>query len=121
ARVTKTESGAPCVDIDSRHDNGTWHTGIFIPAGLLKTGEDFVITVDYEVIEHLTADNYFYVFARSDKLGLGADRWQTWSGEAGTRGVAKLLLSADSDDFSVTAGICKQGAIRILGMKIVRG
>lgn len=80
-----------------------------------------MITVSYEIIERSAVDSYFYVFARSNRLGLGADQWQTWGGEAGNRGVAKLRLAANADDYSVTAGICKQGAIRILDMKIMRG
>ena len=121
ARVAPVGSGAFCVEADSRHDNTTWHSCIFVPAGLLKTGQNYVITVSYEIIERSAVDSYFYVFARSNRLGLGADQWQTWEGEAGNRGTARLRLAANADDYSVTAGICKQGAIRILGMKIMRG
>ena len=121
ARVMPIGNGAFCVQGDSRHDNTTWHSCIFVPPGLLEGGRDFAITVSYEIIERSAADSYFYVFARSDRLGLGADRWQTWGGEAGQRGVVKLRLAANAGDYSVTAGICKQGAIRILAMKIVRG
>jgi hypothetical protein len=120
ARVV-ARAGAFCVEADSRHDNATWHSCIFVPAGLLKAGEEFVITLSYEIIERSAADSYFYVFARSNHLDVGADHWQTWSGEGGERGVAKLRLLATADDYSITAGIFKQGAMRILAMKVARG
>ncbi|MDQ0472693.1 right-handed parallel beta-helix repeat-containing protein [Labrys wisconsinensis] len=121
ARVVTIRPGTACVEADSRRDAATWHSSIVVPAGLLRAGQDYVVTLGYEIVERSAADSYFYVFARSDRLGLGADQWQTWSGEPGERGVAKLRFSAAADDIAITAGICRQGAIRILAMTIQRG
>ena len=121
ARVAPTPSGAFCVEADSRRDNATWHSCISVPPGLMRAGQAYVIAVQYEVVEHTDPNSYFYVFARSNRLGQGADQWRTWGGEAGDRGVAKLRITPQADDCGVVTGICKQGAIRILGMKVARG
>jgi hypothetical protein len=121
ARVVPIGAAGFCVEADSRHNDATWHSCIAVPAGLLRAGQDYVITLSYEIIERSAADSYFYVFARSNRLGYGADQWQTWGGEQGERGVAKLRLSVNTDDYFVIAGICKEGAMRILAMKVARG
>ena len=121
ARVVPNGPGKLSVEADSRQDKTTWHSCIFVPAGLLKSGQEYVITVNYEIVDRLTEDTYFYVFARSNRLGMGADQWQTWSGEAGGHGIAKLRVSLAADDYAITAGICKQGAMRIVNMKITHG
>lgn len=86
-----------------------------------QSGQDYTVTVSYEIIDRLDDESYFYVLARSNRLGQGADRWQTWSREAGERGIAKLRVSLAADDYGIVAGICKQGAMRILDMQIWRG
>src|SRR5271157_5680727 len=68
-----------------------------------------------------SADTYFYVFARSDRLGVGADHWQTWHGEPGARGEAKLRISPSADDYVINVGIHYQGAIRIENLKVLLG
>jgi hypothetical protein len=40
----------------SRHGNATWHPCIFVPAGQLKAGQDFVITLSSEIIERCAVD-----------------------------------------------------------------
>jgi len=120
-RVTKDDKGQPNLEADSRRDETPWHSCITVPSGLLKAGEDYLITLDYEIIERSGEDSYFYVFARSHRLGNGADRWQRWRGEPGARGVAQLRISPTADDVQIVAGIHNQGAMRIRAMKIVHG
>ena len=121
AQVVAVGDGANGVECDSRRDRTAWHSCIVVPSGLIKAGQSVVVTVRYEIIERAATDSYFYVFARSNRLGLGADQWQTWGGEPGQTGTAKLRVTPSADDYSVTAGIANTGAIRILDMKIVRG
>ncbi len=122
ARVVTEGPGKLCVEADSRSDNTTWHSCVAVPPGLLKSGQDYAITISYEILDRQTEDSYFYVFARSNQLGMGADHWQTWSGEAGERGISKLRISSlAANDYAVVAGVCKQGAMRILDMRIQLG
>jgi hypothetical protein len=120
-QVAKDDKGQPCLEADSRRDKGTWHSCITLPTGLLKVGEDYLVTVDYQILESTDETSYFYVFARSGKLGYGADKWQRWRGEPGTQGIAKLHICPTAGDFQITAGIHNQGAIKIRNMKIVHG
>jgi parallel beta helix pectate lyase-like protein len=120
-RVVHGEKGQPVFEADSRRDQGEWHSCIILPKGLLEAGKDYVVALDYEVIERSGNDAYFYVFGRSDHLGIGADQWQRWHGESGARGVAKLRISPTAGDFIVTAGIHRQGVIRIWNMKVLLG
>jgi hypothetical protein len=120
-RVTKDKKGQTVLEADSREDKGVWHSCIILPKGLLKAGEDYVITFDYEVIERTETNAYFYVFARSKSLGYGADQSQQWRGESGTHGVAKLRISPIANDFVINVGIHNQGAIRIRNMKVLQG
>jgi hypothetical protein len=80
-----------------------------LPRGLLKAGDDYLVTLDYEIIERSGADAYFYVFGRSDRLGIGVDQWEKWHGEPGARGTAKLRISPTADDYLIVAGIHNQG------------
>ena len=121
ARVAAATDGKPCVVADTRHDNTEWHTCIWVPPGPLKAGQQYCITVSYEIIDRVTDDSYFYVFARSDRLGYGADHWQTWNGEPGERGTQKLRVFLTSGDYALTVGIRKQGAMRILAVKVEHG
>jgi hypothetical protein len=68
ARVVPIGAGGFCVEADSRHNDATWHSCIAVPAGLLRAGQDYVITLSYEIIERSAADSYFYVFARSNRM-----------------------------------------------------
>jgi hypothetical protein len=120
-RVAKDEKGQTILESDSRRDKGVWHSCITLPKGLLKAGKEYVVTLDYEVIERSGAESYFYVFGRSDRLGYGADHWQTWHGEPGAQGVAKLRLSPAADDYVINVGIHSQGAIRIRNLKVLLG
>lgn len=121
AHVAAASAGRLCVEADTRRDNTEWHTCILVPPGPLKAGQEYCITVSYEIVDRLTDDSYFYVFVRSDRLGYGADHWQTWNGEPGDRGIQKLRVSLTSGDYAINAGIRKQGAMRILDMKVQRG
>jgi hypothetical protein len=120
-RFAKGDKGQLFLEADSRDDKGEWHSCITLPRGLLKAGNDYVITLDYEIIERSGIDTYFYVFGRSSTLGMGADQWQKWRGESGAQGVAKLRISPTTEDFVVTAGVHKQGTIRIRKMTVVHG
>ncbi|HZY38268.1 MAG TPA: right-handed parallel beta-helix repeat-containing protein [Mucilaginibacter sp.] len=121
AKITGDDKGRPCIEADSRRDNTTWHSCILLPGGLFKAGQDYVVSIDYEVIDRVGQGSYFYVFARSGSLGYGADYWQRWYGEAEDHGTAKLRFSPSANDYQLTVGICKQGAIRILNLKIIHG
>jgi Right handed beta helix region len=120
-RVATDDKGQAVLEADSRSDKSDWHSFITLPKGLLKAGEDYFITLDYEVIDCSSQGSYFYLFARSGSLGYGADKWLKWSGESGARGTAKLRISPSAGDFQITAGICKQGAIRIRNLQLFHG
>jgi hypothetical protein len=92
-RFAKGDKGQPFLEADSRGDKSEWHSCIIPPRGLIKAGKDYVIALDYEIIERSDLDSYFYVFGRSGRLGTGADQWQRWHGESGAQGVAKLRIS----------------------------
>jgi hypothetical protein len=106
---------------DTRGNKNDWHSCITLPRGMLKAGKDYVVALDYEVIERSSADTYFYVFGRSEQLGLGADHWQTWHGEPGARGEAKLRISPSANDCVINVGIHNQGAVRIENLKVLPG
>ena len=95
SQVVKDAKGQPVLDADTRHVKSEWNSCLSIPAGLLKAGKEYVITVEYEVIDRSGPDNYFYTFVRSDRLGIGADHWQNWHDDPGARGVAKLRIELD--------------------------
>ena len=50
-RVVKDENKQSVLEANSRNDNGEWHSCITLPKGLLKTGESYFITLDYEIID----------------------------------------------------------------------
>jgi hypothetical protein len=120
-RVERGDKGQPILVADTRGNKSEWHSCITLPRGLLKAGKDYLVTLEYEVIERSSADTYFYVFGRSDQLGLGADQWQTWHGEPGARGEAKLRISPNANDYVINVGIHNQGAIRIENLKALLG
>ena len=121
-RVGQDEKDQLYLEADSRGDNNWWHSCITLPKGLLKAGEDYVVALDYEIIEGTEAANaYFYMCAHSGHLGYGADKWQRWRGETDAKGVAKLRISATVDDLVIIVGICNRGAIRIQNLKVLHG
>jgi hypothetical protein len=87
---------------------------------MLKANEDYVVSLDYQVVDRLP-DTHFYVLARSNRLGYGADKSQRWSGEPGARGEMKLRLTPTADDFVISIGTFKQGAIQIRNLRVVHG
>jgi len=120
---TRAGQGAgnqPFLAADTRSAKGDWNACIVLPKGLLKVNQDYVVSLDYEVVDR-SPDAHFYVLARSNRLGYGADKSQRWSGEPGARGTIKLRLTAAADDFIISAGIFKQGAIQIRNLKVVHG
>lgn len=121
SQVVKDAKGQPVLDADTRHVKSEWNSCLSIPAGLLKAGKEYVITVEYEVIDRSGPDNYFYTFVRSDRLGIGADHWQNWHDDPGARGVAKLRIELPTNDFYIIVGIHNQAAIRIRNMKVLQG
>jgi hypothetical protein len=120
-RVARDSKGQLCLEADSRHDKSEWHSCIVLPQGLLKAGQDSVVTVDYEVIDRSSPDAYFYVFGRSNRLGISADHWEKWHGEPGAPDVAKLRIFPTADDYAIIAGIHNQGAMRIRSIKVLHG
>src|SRR5271163_3339975 len=50
-RVERGDKGQPILVADTRGNKSDWHSCITLPRGLLKAGKDYVITLDYEVIE----------------------------------------------------------------------
>lgn len=117
-RLVKDEKGQPALEADTRRGKSEWNSCLSIPAGLLKAGKDYMITISYEVIDCAGPDNYFYSFVRSDHLGIDADQWQKWHGEPGATGVARLRISMTAGDFYIVVGIHNQGAMRIREMKV---
>jgi hypothetical protein len=120
-RIVTDAKGQQSLEADTRNDKGEWHSCVTLPQGLLKSGQDYVVTVDYQVIERSGDGCFFYVFARSASLGYGADQWRKWGGQPGSRGEAKLRISASVGDFRINAGIHNQGAIRISGLRVTHG
>lgn len=121
ARVTKDNTGEPLIEADSGGDKVEWHSVIALPTGLLKGGEDYLIALDYEVVERTEQGSYFYIFMRSLRLGNGADRWHKWGGEAGVRGVVKFRVHPSAEDYRIIAGIHNQAAIRIRSLRVFHG
>ena len=119
-RVGQDTGNRPFLESDTRGAKGDWNVCIILPKGLLKVNQDYVVSLDYDVVDRLP-DSHFYVLARSNRLGYGADKSQRWSGEPGTRGTIKLRFTAGADDFIISAGIFKQGAIQIRNLKVVHG
>ena len=119
---TNPDPDGKSLDADTRGQNGQWNSCLRLPTGLLKAGKDYLIVVNYEVIDRPTMDDYFYTFVRSGSLGIGADQWQTWHDDAGAAGKAQLRVVAPAaGDFYVVVGIHKQGALKITGMRIFQG
>jgi len=121
ARVVKDEKNQPVLEADTRNDRGEWHSCIVLPKGLLKSGQDYTVTLDYEILARSDTDSYFYVFGRSDRLGMGADHWQQWHGDPGARGTAKLRITPTADDYVINVGIHRQGAMRIRKFEVRLG
>jgi hypothetical protein len=121
ARVVQDGNGRPLIEADSRNDKGEWHSVLTIPKGLLKAGDEYLITLDYEIVARAGQGNYFYLFIRSQSLGYGADHWQKWGGEAGARGVVKFRVAPSAGDYGIVAGIHNQGAMRIRSLRVVHG
>lgn len=120
-KPAKDSAGQPVLEADSRGNASSWHSCLVLPKGLLKAGEEYVAVLDYEIVDYSGEGSYFYLFARSDSLGYGADQWRKWGGDAGTRGTAKLHIAPTAGDFQITAGIYKQGAMRIRNLRILHG
>src|SRR5579859_3216150 len=64
-----TPKGDRVLSADTRKSTDEWNSCLIIPAGVLKAGKNYTITIDYEVVDRSGADNYFYVFVRCDRLG----------------------------------------------------
>jgi|GEM_PF-557498 hypothetical protein len=117
-----TPKGDRVLSADTRKSTNEWNSCLIIPAGLLKAGKEYTIAIDYEVVDRSGPDNYFYVFVRCDRLGIGADQWQSWNDDPGTVGTAKLRVSAlKTSDFYIVLGIHRQAAIRIRNMRVSEG
>ena len=109
-QVVQDSKSQPSFQSDCRMARGDWHSCVTTKPGLLKAGEDYVVTINYEIIDRSDQGSYFYVFARSRSLGLSADKWCKWLGEAGSRGVAKLRISPTAADYIITTGILQPGS-----------
>jgi len=117
-----TPRGDRVLSADTRKSADEWNSCLVIPAGLLKAGKEYTIAIDYEVVDRNGPDNYFYVFVRCDRLGIGADQWQRWNDNPGTVSTAKLRVSAlKTADFYIVLGIHRQAAIRIRNMRVSQG
>ena len=119
--LVRDNKGQPVLEADTRHSKSEWNTCLSIPAGLLKAGKDYMITVNYEVVDRTGPDNYFYAFVRSDRLGVSADQWQTWHDDPGTTGVAQLRVTMPAGDFYIIVGIHNKADVRIRDMKVYQG
>ncbi|TDX00333.1 right-handed parallel beta-helix repeat-containing protein [Dinghuibacter silviterrae] len=117
-----TPKGDRVLSADSRKSTAEWNSCLIIPAGLMKAGKEYTITIDYEVVDRSGPDNYFYVFVRCDRLGIGADQWRRWNDDPGTVGTTKLRVSAlQTSDFYIVMGIHRQAAVRIRDMRVEQG
>jgi hypothetical protein len=89
AREGPIRPGVFCVGADSHHDNATWHSLIFVPAGLLNTGQDFVGHA--ELRDHRALRQFIFTLRTRplEPAGPRPDRWQTRSDETREREVAK--------------------------------
>src|SRR5271169_5496167 len=50
-RVAKDDKGRPILEADSRRDKSEWHSCTTLPRGLLREGKEYVVALDYEIIE----------------------------------------------------------------------
>jgi hypothetical protein len=120
-RVVRDEKNQPVLDADTRNERGEWHSCIILPKGLLKSGQDYIVTLDYDILARSDTDSYFYIFGRSDWLGTGADHWQQCHGEPGAGGTARLRITPTTEDYVVNVGIHNQGAMRIRKLEVRLG
>ncbi|HEY9777243.1 MAG TPA: right-handed parallel beta-helix repeat-containing protein [Planktothrix sp.] len=120
-RLAKDAKGVNCFNADTKQSHAPWNTCITIDPGVMKAGQDYVVKLDYQVFDRPTDDTYFYVFARSGKLGQGADVWTTWHDAPGTRRSAILRIRPKSDDYGVYVGIHTKGSERIENLRIIHG
>lgn len=95
--LVRDGKGQLVLEADTRHLKSEWNSCLSIPAGLLKTGKDYTITVDYQVIDRSGPDNYFYAFVRSDRLDGGGSTFlfHQIKGGAGMliRGCTRTVIS----------------------------
>ena len=120
ARINST-TDKPSIDLDAVKEKDGFHSCITLKDVHLEVGKEYLVSVDYEVIDRQNSKSYFYLLARSNKLGNGADKWEKWYDNEGQSGIAKLRITPQSDDYVLTVGIRDQAAIRIRGMKIKLG
>jgi len=120
-KLLKDAKGIECFNADTEKSPSPWNTCIDIAPGLLKAGQDYVVTFDYEIFDRPTEATYFYVFARSEKLGYGADKWTKWNDASGAHGTATLRISPKSNDYGIYVGIHTKGAMRVENLCILQG
>ena len=117
--TTVVDRPGPASALKAEFGGGKWNSYLVTPAGLLKGGHDYVVTVDYQVVGLPDTRDFFYLFARSDSLGNGPDKWVRWQGQPGQKGAARLSISLPQvDDFTVTAGVFGAGSIIVDGLTI---
>ena len=117
--ILQQPDGTKAVKITSNGDE--WSSCITLPQGVLKGGHDYVATLAYEIVD-IPVGSYAYVFARSDSLGYGADKWVRFSGKPGDKGVVTLPMSLPkADDYTLTVGMHKKATIIVDGLTLRAG
>lgn len=101
---------------------GEWNNYLYVPQGKLKGGRGYTALVTYEIVTPTVFPGTFYMFARSKSLGQHCDLWQTWLGEAGATGTARLSMDLKpADDWVFFVGCRGPGAQIIDRFRIVEG
>ncbi|MDR3709150.1 MAG: right-handed parallel beta-helix repeat-containing protein [Capsulimonadaceae bacterium] len=120
--LTTTVEAGPPPTLLAAAQGGEWNGYITLPSGILKAPAEYTVVLDYQIVTP-TADGFqFYMFARSESLGEGADQWAKWTGKAGETGRKRLpLILSGADDWTLTLGINRSGAIRVTALRIDSG
>lgn len=116
------DGAGQAIQADARKDEVPWHVFFSVPAGVLKGGQDYVATLDYEVIDLPDPQACFFMVAGNDLLGAGPNQMLKWTGQAGDKGHAMLNLSLPrADGGHLLVGINRHGALKVTGLEVREG
>ena len=122
AVITNRPDGRPALRADTRNADGSYITFLALPPGIIRGGQDYEVTVDYEVVELADAGCFFYMGAMSESLGRGPDERVQWNGQPGTKGRARLPVSQPQDgDATLALGVYRKGALLVDALTIRAG